>query len=66
MLDRGAAIGADTQSAEATLSTELVKGTKAWTDDHVVYLPAGDLYLAAGGYTAMMNLLDSLQEALEK
>ncbi len=66
VLDRGAAIGADTQSAEATLSTELVKGTKAWTDDHVVYLPAGDLYLAAGGYTAMMNLLDSLQEALEK
>lgn len=66
VLDRGAAIGADTQAAEATLSTELVKGTKAWTNDHVVYLPAGDLYLAAGGYTAMMNLLGSLQEALEK
>lgn len=66
VLDRGAAIGADTQSAEATLSTELVKGTKAWTSDHVVYLPAGNLYLAAGGYTAMMNLLDSLEEALKK
>ncbi|MRX51069.1 ABC transporter substrate-binding protein [Paracoccus sp. S-4012] len=64
VLDRGAAIGADVQSAEATLDSALVKGTTAWTEDQVVYLPASNVYLSAGGYTSLLEILDSLEAAL--
>lgn len=66
VLDRGAAIGADVQSAQATLDSELVRGTKAWTQDRVVYLPADNVYLAAGGYTALTEILDGLEQALSR
>lgn len=64
VLDRGAAIGAEGPSAEATLDNELVRQTKAWKDGHVVYLPAGNVYLAPGGYTALTETLDALADAL--
>lgn len=66
VIDRGAAIGADGQAAQTTLDSELVKGTKAWTKGRVVYLPADNVYLAAGGYTALTEILDSLETALSK
>ncbi|WP_134724704.1 siderophore ABC transporter substrate-binding protein [Paracoccus luteus] len=66
VIDRGAAIGSDVQSAQATLDSELVKGTKAWTQGHVVYLPSDNVYLAAGGYTALTEILDSLETALKQ
>lgn len=64
VLDRGAAIGAEGPSAETTLDNELVRQTKAWKDGHVVYLPAGNVYLAPGGYTALTETLDALADAL--
>jgi iron complex transport system substrate-binding protein len=64
VLDRGAAIGADGPSAEATLDNELVRQTNAWKNGHVVYLPAGNVYLAPGGYTALSETLDALATAL--
>lgn len=66
VLDRGAAIGADVQSADATLDSELVKGTTAWTEDQVVYLPASNVYLAAGGYTSLIEILDGLEATLSE
>ncbi|MCZ0963364.1 siderophore ABC transporter substrate-binding protein [Paracoccus benzoatiresistens] len=64
VLDRGAAIGAEGQSAEATLDNELVRQTKAWKNGHVVYLPAGNVYLAPSGYTALTETLEVLTDAL--
>lgn len=64
VLDRGAAIGAEGPSAEATLDNELVRQTNAWKNGHVVYLPAGNVYLAPGGYTALSETLDVLAAAL--
>lgn len=64
VLDRGAAIGAEGPSAEATLDNELVRQTNAWKNGHVVYLPAGNVYLAPGGYTALSETLDALAAAL--
>ena len=64
VLDRGAAIGADEPSAQATLDNELVRQTNAWKNGHVVYLPAGNVYLAPGGYTALTETLDVLAAAL--
>ena len=64
VLDRGAAIGAAGQSAEATLDSELVRGTTAWRKGQVIYLPGDNIYLAPGGLTALSETLDSLAAAL--
>lgn len=64
VLDRGAAIGADEPSAQATLDNELVRRTNAWRNGNVVYLPADNVYLAPGGYTALSETLDALTAAL--
>ena len=66
VLDRGAAIGADMPAAQATLDNKLVLGTNAWKNGHVVYLPADNIYLAPGGYTALTETLDALTAALTK
>ena len=64
VLDRGAAIGADEPSAQATLDNELVRRTNAWKNGNLVYLPADNVYLAPGGYTALSETLDALTAAL--
>ncbi|MDS9466959.1 siderophore ABC transporter substrate-binding protein [Paracoccus sp. MBLB3053] len=64
VIDRGAAIGEQGDSAEATLKSPLIEGTTAWKSGHVVYLNSADAYIAAGGYTATVTLLDQLAEAL--
>ncbi|MBV0892615.1 siderophore ABC transporter substrate-binding protein [Paracoccus sp. Z118] len=64
VLDRGAAIGADEPSAQATLDNALVHQTDAWKNGHIVYLPADNVYLAPGGYTALGETLDALAAAL--
>ncbi len=66
VLDRGAAIGADEPSARATLDNKLVRRTSAWKNGHVVYLPADNVYLAPGGYTALSETLDALTAALSE
>lgn len=60
VMDRSAAVGEEGPSAEATLKTPLIEGTKAWKAGRVIYLPAGDLYLAPGGYTALTEIIDDL------
>ncbi|MTH77584.1 siderophore ABC transporter substrate-binding protein [Paracoccus aestuariivivens] len=66
VIDRGAAVGEEGQSAEATLKNPLVEGTNAWKAGHVVYLDAADAYISAGGYTSTITLLDELTAALTK
>ncbi len=63
VIDRVAAIGAEGDSAEATLDNALVAETNAWKDGHVVYLNASDIYVAGGGYTSTMNTLKLLEQA---
>lgn len=66
VIDRGAAVGDEGQSAKATLDTPLVAGTTAWKAGHVVYLDSANLYIAGGGYQALSGTLDKLTEALAK
>lgn len=66
VIDRGAAIGDDGQSAEATLKTPLIEGTTAWKNGQVVYLPSASLYIASGGYSATTEVIDVLTKALSK
>ncbi|GLK80327.1 siderophore ABC transporter substrate-binding protein [Methylopila turkensis] len=63
VIDRAAAIGANDQNAKATLDNELVAGTTAWKKKQVVYLPAADVYIAAGGVQATGRVLARLTKA---
>lgn len=64
VLDRGAAIGEEGQSAQATLNTPLIAGTKAWRNGQVAYLPSASLYIASGGYASTVEVIDALTAAL--
>lgn len=66
VLDRAAAIGSEDQNAKATLDNELVAGTTAWTKGQVIYLPAGDFYIAAGGVQAMKRVFAAITDAYSK
>lgn len=63
VVDRAAALGAGEQNAKATLDNELVAQTKAWRTGQVLYLPAADVYIAAGGVQATMRVLDTVTRA---
>lgn len=63
VLDRAAAIGASDQNARATLDNALVAETKAWKSGRVIYLPAADFYIAAGGLQATQRVLSAIESA---
>ncbi|MEM7268161.1 MAG: siderophore ABC transporter substrate-binding protein [Pseudomonadota bacterium] len=60
VVDRAAAIGSSEQNARATLDNAVMQGVDAWTSGRVIYLPSGDLYIAAGGARATINVLDAV------
>lgn len=66
VLDRAAAIGSEDQNAKATLDNELVAETTAWKKGQVIYLPAGDFYIAAGGVNAMSRVFIAITDAYSK
>lgn len=63
VLDRAAAVGSNEQAAKITLDNELVAATTAWKKGQVIYLPAADFYIAAGGVQAMERVLTTITEA---
>lgn len=65
VVDRGAATGAEGPAALDTLNNPLVAGTKAAKAGHVVTLNAANLYIAGGGYQALMENLAELLAALQ-
>lgn len=66
VLDRSAAIGAGEANAKATLDNELVAATTAWSKGQVIYLPSADFYIAAGGASATIRVLDTLTAGFSK
>ncbi|MCA0274445.1 MAG: siderophore ABC transporter substrate-binding protein [Proteobacteria bacterium] len=66
VLDRAAAIGSSDQGAKATLDNELVAGTTAWKKGQVIYLPAADFYIAAGGVNSTQRVLSVIEQAFAK
>jgi len=63
VLDRAAAIGSGEQGAKATLDNELVAQTTAWKKGQVIYLPAAEFYIAAGGVQSMQRVMATVAEA---
>ena len=66
VLDRDAAIQTEgAQLAQEIVENELVKGTRAYQDGHIVYLADPAVwYTAEGGVTALDVMLADLEEAL--
>jgi len=62
VIDRAAAIGSGEANARATLDNELVAATTAWRKGQVIYLPAADFYIGAGGVPATVRVLDALAQ----
>jgi iron complex transport system substrate-binding protein len=63
VVDRAAAIGSGEQGARATLDNELVAATTAWKKEQIVFLPAADFYIAAGGIQATERVMKTLEDA---
>lgn len=66
VLDRDAAIQTEgAQLAQEIVENELVKGTRAYTDGHIVYLSSPAVwYTAEGGITALDVMLQDLESEL--
>jgi iron complex transport system substrate-binding protein len=66
VLDRAAAIGSGEQNARATLDNELVAETTAWKKGQVIYMPAANFYIAAGGVQATKRVLETIRDAFSQ
>ena len=65
VIDRGAAIGQDSESAAVTLDNPLVAGTTAAGTGNIVYLDSAPLYLAGGGIRSLMLTLGEVTKAFQ-
>ena len=67
VLDRDAAIGNDGQAAKKLLDNKLVHATKAWRNQHVVYLNSANWYtMSNSSPTALKENLKQLADAFSK
>lgn len=65
VLDRSSAIGEEGMGADAVLDNPLVHKTKAWKNNHIVYL-SPDSYLAFGGYYQWLKDAKIVTDAFNK
>ena len=63
VIDRGAAIHADSEAAQATLDNPIVARTSAARNDRIVYLDAAPMYISGGGARSMIHTLDEMTAA---
>lgn len=64
VLDRSVAVGEEGQSADATLKSPLIEGTKAWKSGQIIYLDPASSYISGGGYRSLSTGLEHLTRAL--
>lgn len=65
VMDRSSAIQAKGENARAVLDNALLKDSKAFKNDRIIYLDNSS-YLASGGYQQMMIELKLLQDTVQK
>ncbi|WP_137843017.1 siderophore ABC transporter substrate-binding protein [Microbacterium sp. 2FI] len=64
VVDRDAATGEGTETAEQILDNEVVAQTAAWESDQVVYLDPAPWYIVMSGLTAVNTMVDQIQDGL--
>lgn len=65
VLDRAVAVTGKKGGAEAALNNDIIKQTKAFKDNRIVYLNAETWYLMNGGLTAMAEMLNEVENSIK-
>lgn len=65
VMDRAAVAGGDI-SAKQVLDNDLIKSTRAYKNDRIIYLDAHVWYVSSGGLTGTMRMAEEVINALEK
>ncbi|MFU2134404.1 siderophore ABC transporter substrate-binding protein [Gallibacterium anatis] len=65
VVDRTAAITDKKDNAKIVLNNDLIKKTKAYQQNHIIYLNAANWYLAFGGLKATENMISELEQAIQ-
>ncbi|WP_044640656.1 siderophore ABC transporter substrate-binding protein [Risungbinella massiliensis] len=64
VVDRGAVVGG-TSSAKAAIENEIVKKTKAYTNQNIVYLDPNYWYLSGGGLISVSEMVKQIEAAIK-
>lgn len=64
VIDRGAVVGGES-SAKKVVENAIVKGTKAYKEDNIVYLDPNYWYLSGGGLVSVMEMVKEVDASLE-
>jgi iron complex transport system substrate-binding protein len=67
VVDRGAVVttGEGGSSAKQVLENDLIKGTKAYKENHIVYLDPNYWYLSGGGLVSVSEMVKEIEAGLE-
>ena len=67
VVDRGAVVttGEGASSAKQVLENDLIKGTKAYKENHIVYLDPNYWYLSGGGLVSVTEMVKEIEAGLE-
>ncbi|WP_164670899.1 siderophore ABC transporter substrate-binding protein [Virgibacillus doumboii] len=64
VIDRGAVVGSES-SAKQIVENELVKNTKAYQNDNIVYLNPDYWYLSGGGLVSVQEMINEIDKSLD-
>lgn len=64
VIDRGAAVGGES-SAKTIVENELVKNTKAYKNEQIIYLDPNYWYLSGGGLISVSEMVKEIEEGLK-
>ena len=65
VMDRALIAGGDI-SAKQVMDNDLIKSTKAYENDRIIYLDAHIWYVSSGGLDSTLKMVEEIQAALEK
>ena len=65
VVDRTAAVTDKVNNAQKVLDNSLIQQTKAFKNNHIVYLDAANWYLAFGGLESMEIIAAELEKAVK-
>ncbi|MGY6355400.1 siderophore ABC transporter substrate-binding protein [Citrobacter amalonaticus] len=63
VIDRDAAIGQSGESAKQLLDNDLIHQTKAWKNNHIIYLDPVSWYIIGDGITSLQKMVDEINNA---
>ncbi len=64
VVDRAAAVGQETENAEAVLDNELVRETPAWQNDRVVYVDSFHWYITFNSLPSMFKIIEDIRTSI--